>query len=511
MEAVELRSNLPVLGRLSDALAKPTDRIAHDRQLAHDVHQRVELANVDAHGLRDRTQGQLGGRRWLGRRDRLVVAGGRCGVFRRRPADLDGSRRRRPGHFGRCLGGRPRGLARAPSGHLLDAHVVGLQGCAQHVELLSRREQNIELDRVGVRAFTGRQIGDDLPVRLGGGLQTIQRLVDGGEREPDPQAIEKQPLLDVRPQTMLFVLGQDREQAGVEVVLSGRTSGGRFGLGIEELTEIAKELVDVGQRILAYALLDGENATVEVDAAKQHVHDLLAELELAEPQVIEQVFELVREGAHPSRAEEPSQALERMDRAEDVVDELGISAARGPPAVENEQIARQGFDDLVGFREELLPSLVAQLGHRSASCDRLRKDSLDRRDQPLRRKRLDEKLVRPERQPSIALGALARDDDRGGGPVPITLADELDQLESVDVGHVDVSDDEIVAATGQQSQSIEPARSFDNLDGTEPRPFGLESRANKGSRRCGIFDQQNPTHVSSSVASHHPQRASPLP
>jgi len=37
-------------------LGGPADRVAHDRELAHDVHQEIELADVDAHRLRDRPE-----------------------------------------------------------------------------------------------------------------------------------------------------------------------------------------------------------------------------------------------------------------------------------------------------------------------------------------------------------------------------------------------------------------------------------------------------------------------
>src|SRR5688572_17013965 len=54
--------------------------------------------------------------------------------------------------------------------------------------------------------------------------------------------------------------------------------------------------------------------------------------------------------------------------------------------------------------------------------------------------------------------------------MPFALANELHQLQPVDVGHVDVGDHEIVAATRQQAERVEAA---DRLDDLELAEFGL--------------------------------------
>ena len=61
---------------------------------------------------------------------------------------------------------------------------------------------------------------------------------------------------------------------------------------------------------------------------------MLRELDLAEPKIVEHVLELVRKRAHPGRAEEPRQPLQRVNGAKDVVDELRIGGALATTVVE---------------------------------------------------------------------------------------------------------------------------------------------------------------------------------
>ena len=53
----------------------------------------------------------------------------------------------------------------------------------------------------------------------GARLQLVEGTVDGGEREQRTDAVEAEPLLDVGAEAMLLVLGEDAEEARVELVL----------------------------------------------------------------------------------------------------------------------------------------------------------------------------------------------------------------------------------------------------------------------------------------------------
>src|SRR5688572_3615391 len=70
----------------------------------------------------------------------------------------------------------------------------------------------------------------------------------------------------------------------------------------------------------------------------------------------------------------------------------------------------------------------------------------------------------------VAIRRLRRDQHDGQRTMPLALANELHQLQPVDVGHVDVGDHEIVAATRQQAERVEAA---DRLDDLELAEFGL--------------------------------------
>ena len=128
--------------------------------------------------------------------------------------------------------------------------------------------------------------------------------------------------------------------------------------------QIADELVDLGDRLVFALFLGLEDAPVELDRAEEQVEHRGGELDAAEAEVIEQLFELVRERRHAVGAEEPGQPLERVHRAEDVVDEARIDAPGADPLVEPEQIAAQTLDDLLRLGEELVARAVTPSGIR---------------------------------------------------------------------------------------------------------------------------------------------------
>ena len=57
----------------------------------------------------------------------------------------------------------------------------------------------------------------------------------------------------------------------------------------------------------------------------------------------------------------------------------------------------------------------------------------------------------------VLLGAQRRDDEQRRRPVVLRLADEAHELEAVDVGHVDVGDDEVVGPARQEAHRVEAA------------------------------------------------------
>ncbi len=63
----------------------------------------------------------------------------------------------------------------------------------------------------------------------------------------------------------------------------------------------------------------------------------------------------------------------------------------------------------------------------------------------------------------VLLGAERRDDEQRRRAMVLGLADEADKLQAVDVGHVDVGDDEVVGAARQQAHGVEPAARLRHL------------------------------------------------
>ena len=103
-----------------------------------------------------------------------------------------------------------------------------------------------------------------------------------------------------------------------------------------------------------------EDAPIELDRLEEEVEHRGRDLDSPEAQVVEQVLELVRQAAHDRGAEEPREPLQRVNGAEDVVDEVGVARAALHELVEREEIATQPVDELLRLREELLARLLAE-------------------------------------------------------------------------------------------------------------------------------------------------------
>ena len=247
----------------------------------------------------------------------------------------------------------------------------------EDAEVLAARDEDLELDALGVAALAGREERDDLAVRARLRLQVVERGVDRRELELHAHPVEREPGLEVRAEPMLLVLGEDAEEPGVELVLRDDAAAAA-ALLLRDLTERGEERLHLRRGLGRVALRGREDAPVELDGLEEQIEDLRRELDAPEAQVVEQVLELVREAAHHRGAEEAGEALQRVHGAEDVVDELGVAAAAPADVVEREEIAAQAVDDLLRLGEELLARLVARalaasaaarvLSHRLAGC-----------------------------------------------------------------------------------------------------------------------------------------------
>ena len=201
------------------------DRGLVDDQLADDVHQAVELADVHAHRVGERAHREhpFGGRFGGGRRTRAARRAGRRRVRMR----AGGAGRAAPAdrvHRGREAGDRR--LHRVPAG-----------GAAA---------DQVEVDRVGRGRIRARQRGDDLPDRLELLGDRPQVLVERLEGEAGFHAIEPAPGADVLEQPVLLVLREGAEDAAVQVDVVERDLLAAAGLLLQQLLDPPRDGADVG-------------------------------------------------------------------------------------------------------------------------------------------------------------------------------------------------------------------------------------------------------------------------
>jgi hypothetical protein len=110
----------------------------------------------------------------------------------------------------------------------------------------------------------------------------------------------------------------------------------------------------------------------------------------------------------------------------------------------------------------------------------------------LGREGLGEVTVRAERHRTraIALGRFGGDDEQRRVAMGLASSNERDQLEAVDVRHVDVDHQEIEAFARQYAQRVEATGCLGDLH------FGhlFECRSDISARCARVIDDQNPLH-----------------
>ena len=176
----------------AQALGQIGDGALGKDQFADNVHQLVELVDIDPHGAADGTQ----------RSAPLAAVAG---------APLPFRRGLRNGHGGVFRGrtGTSR-FGRAAGHQLFHGQVIPAQQRGNRGQLGGGAEQDLKGDPVGNVADTGERT-DHLPVLLQKFGQLCQLLVEGGQAEGrlDPQQVA--PFAQILLQAVFLVLGQDIE------------------------------------------------------------------------------------------------------------------------------------------------------------------------------------------------------------------------------------------------------------------------------------------------------------
>ena len=143
------------------------------------------------------------------------------------------------------------------------------------VDRLLARDEDLELDRVGVGAAARRQVRDDLAVRPRVRLELVERGVDRRERKRDAQLVERHPVLDVRAKPMLFVLGEHAEQARDRARIARRATRRPRARGARSrrATTRSASMSEAGSAPLPRSTR--EQVAVELDRAKHDVEHAL--------------------------------------------------------------------------------------------------------------------------------------------------------------------------------------------------------------------------------------------
>jgi hypothetical protein len=84
----------------------------------------------------------------------------------------------------------------------------------------------------------------------------------------------------------------------------------------------------------------------------------VGDVHAAEAQVIEQVLEGMGELREAGQAEHARQSLQRVNGPEDVVQQVWIGPALFLGLLEQQKVATQRLDDLLGLREEVLARAI---------------------------------------------------------------------------------------------------------------------------------------------------------
>lgn len=124
------------------------------------------------------------------------------------------------------------------------------------------------------------------------------------------------------------------------------------------------------------------------------------------------------------------------------------------------------------------------------------------------RERFGEERIGSKRQTSDAIpfGRLSRDENRAHVSISLVVSHETDDFESVDVGHVDVRDDEVEVSARKKPQCVETTRRLDDLDvlRSSVKQLGrtFEGRANERPERGGVLDDQDASHGAAAYRKH---------
>src|SRR5690554_4557460 len=342
-----------------ETLRDAENRASDDRELTHDIHQMIELVDLDADGVRYRTD-----------RERIGLV---------RPAQLRRARggvRERTGRgLCRCdeigeIGGL-RLLHRAQTHRptiapidFFDARSFKRNGGLEHLFIARARDEHDELDMLRIASIHAGEVGDDLGEASKLLFEGLERFIDRKEREPQSHSKNRHALLYIRPQAVLLVLRKDAEHRFFETERAQRILRRASILDTEALTDALSKRVEVDAGFGFFLAL--KKPLKMLDALEEHVEDLGGKGDLFETELVEEILEAMRDRTDGGMAKHPRDPLERMHAAKKIVDLL---SARRPfllGLIEHEEVSRERLDDLLRLGKKFVSKTAVVIpSHRS--------------------------------------------------------------------------------------------------------------------------------------------------
>ncbi len=200
-----------------------------------------------------------------------------------------------------------------------------------------------------------RQGTDNLSIFLEQIGQTPQILIETGQIEIDLDFQQEFFVFQIFLKAMFFVFGQNPENFRID----GESGTWRVGCPAVAGQKLfnpgaQRSQIEGESRILRFAI---HQTRQSLEAIGQQGHQTTVQGHLAETQIIEQVFQLMRQGGHIVEPEHAGQPLEGMGATKNPVEQIGIAAPIVGAIFQRDQIIVQIFNDFLGFPEKIADRL----------------------------------------------------------------------------------------------------------------------------------------------------------
>ena len=336
-------------GSARSARASPRERAALDHELADQVHQLVELADVDAHRLADRLRASSASPAIASPREATSPSTRALASRRGAPRGAGWARALRP----RLGAARAGALARAPRA----PRRPGARG-ARRAPPRRGRSRRAARSGSATRASRRATAAWRAPRRPRAPRAVSSASPSSNERmlEARLDDVQAAPAPQVLAQPVLLVLGERAQHVRVEVERRRRSSAARLRRarpGVDARDQLRARLAERRGVVAVVELL--ERGRDERDATRRAAR-APARRARRGPGAARRARPPggARARRSPSRPNMPGEPLQRVRRAEQPVHELGVGVrARAAPVGEVGEVVAHALEDLLGLGDEL--------------------------------------------------------------------------------------------------------------------------------------------------------------